>query len=124
MDILNSAWFLSMLRKTGRTPQQRLLGMFDILQDWVNAPSIRETLATDQLYPKAAYPLENFLMMEAKSLGAAMPELLAQQLYYIAQTALKEELANPDCGSITHGRIAANALLQAQKQKISSISRP
>ena len=117
MDILNSAWFLNMLEKSGKTPQQRLLGMFDILHDWVNAPSIRETLAVDQPYPQAARTLENFMIQQAKLLDAAMPELLAQQIYFIALTALKEEVSNPSCGSLVHARIAADALLKAQKQK-------
>lgn len=124
MDILNSAWFLNMLEKSGKTPQQRLLGMFDILHDWVNAPSIRETLAVDQPYPQAARTLENFMIQQAKLLDAAMPELLAQQIYFIALTALKEEVSNPSCGSLVHARIAADALLKAQKQKRTPISRP
>lgn len=124
MDILNSAWFLNMLKKSGKTPQQRLLGMFDILHDWVNAPSIREALATDQPYPEAAHTLENFLIQQAKSLDAAMPELLAQQIYFIALTALKEEVNNPDCGSLMHAKVAADALLKAQRQENTAISSP
>lgn len=124
MDILNSAWFLSMLKKSGKTPQRRLLGMFDILHDWVNAPSVREALTTNQPYPQATLPLENFLIQQARSLGAAMPELLAQQIYFIAMTALKEEVNNPDCGSLLHARVAADALLKAQKQKNTAISSP
>lgn len=124
MDILNSTWFLGMLRKSGKTPQQRLLGMFDILHDWLNAPAVRSALTSDNAYTGAEQALESFLTQEAKSLGAAMPELLAQQLYFIALTALKEEIANPECGSIMHARVAADALLKAQKHEIISISRP
>jgi len=124
MDILNSAWFLGMLKKSGRTPQQRLLAMFDILEDWLHAPAVRDALITDPLYPQAGHALVTFLAQDAKSLGAAMPELLAQQLYFIALTALKEEIASPDSGSIKHARIAANALLKAQKQKNISVPKP
>jgi hypothetical protein len=124
MDILNSAWFLSMLKKSGTTPQQRLLGMFDILADWLDAPAIRSALAEDHTYPKATKPLESFLVLEARSLGAAMPELLAQQLYFIALTALKEELNSPHCRSVMHARTAAEALLKAQKQQRSTVSKP
>jgi len=124
MDILNSSWFLSMLKKAGKTPQQRLLSMFDILGDWVNAPAVRDVLTMEQTYVNASGHLQNFLAQEAKAVGAAMPELLAQQLYFIALTALKEEIARPDCGSVKHARAAAEALLQAQKQKTISISKP
>lgn len=123
MDILNSAWFLGMLKKSGTTPQQRLLGMFDILADWLDAPAVRHALAEDQAYPLANHTLEGFLVQEAKSLRAAMPELLARQLYFIALAALKEELNNPHCGSIRHAKTAAAALLKAQKQK-RPISKP
>lgn len=117
MDILNSTWFLGMLKKSGSTPQQRLLGMFDILADWLDTPTVRTTLTADQFYPKATERLESFLAQEARSLKAAMPELLAHQLYFIAITALKEEIAHPRCGSIMHAKAAAEALLKVQKQK-------
>lgn len=117
MDILNSTWFLVMLKKSGSTPQQRLLGMFDILADWLDAPSVRSALTANQPYPDATPLLESFLAEEARSLNTAMPELLARQLYFIAITALKEEIAHPHCGSIAHARVTAEALLQAQKQK-------
>lgn len=117
MDILNSTWFLGMLKKSGSTPQQRLLGMFDILADWLDAPAVRNALAAEQFYPQATQMLESFLAQEARSLKAAMPELLARQLYFIAITALQEEIAQPDCGSLMHARAAAEALLKAQKQK-------
>lgn len=113
-----------MLQKSGRTPQQRLLAMFDILEDWLHAPAVRDGLEIDHLFPRAAHALEAFLAKDAKLLGAAMPELLAQQLYFIALTALKEEIARPDSGSIKHARIAANALLKAQKQQNISVSKP
>ncbi len=43
MNILNSAWFLEMLKKAGATPRERLLALFDILGDWVNAPTYSAT---------------------------------------------------------------------------------
>jgi len=123
MDILNSVWFLGMLRKSGQTPRQRLLGMFDILADWLEAPTVRTALAADQVYPQPAHDLERFLAQEARALNAALPELLAQQLYFMALTALKEEIANPRCGSLQHARTAAEALLRAQKQQPLNVSR-
>lgn len=124
MDILNSSWFLGMLKKSGKTPQQRLLGMFDILADWLDAPAVRHTLTQDRPYPEAAHALQDFLVQQASAMKAAMPELLAQQIYYIALTALKEEIAHPHCGSIMHARAAAEALLKAQKQERRVISKP
>lgn len=124
MDILNSTWFLGMLQKSGSTPRKRLLGLFDILADWLDAPAVREALTADRAYPPAAQGLQNFLTQEARALKAAMPDLLAQQLYFIAITALKEEIAHPHCGSIMHAKAAADALLKAQKQKPPMATKP
>lgn len=125
MDILNSQWFLSMLMKSGKTPQQRLLGMYDVLDDWLRAPLIREQLNTyTPFYPKPSEALLDYLMHEARACGSKTPEALAQQLYFIAMAALNEASSNPACGSIAHAKVAAEALLQAQKKKNLSTSKP
>ena len=49
MDILNSAWFLRMLKKAGDTPRERLLALFDILADWIDAPHMREKLSATEI---------------------------------------------------------------------------
>ena len=49
MDILNSAWFISMLKKSGKSPQARLLSLFDILGDWLQAPNMRELIMQQQI---------------------------------------------------------------------------
>lgn len=116
MDILNSAWLINMLQKSGKTSRQRLLSLFDVLADWVNAPHIRETLNRDQQQPSPPGILLNFLTEQAEACGAKLPEALAQQLYFIALSSLHEELRTPGSSSIRHAKQAAQALIDAQTQ--------
>lgn len=116
MDILNSAWLISMLQKSGKTSRQRLLSLFDILADWVNAPLIRETINLDRQQLSPPGILLNFLTEQAEACGAKLPEALAQQLYFIALSSLHEELRTPGSSSIRHAKQAAQALIDAQTQ--------
>lgn len=121
MDILNSAWLLGMLKKSGETPQQRLLSLFDILGDWQtsqnsDAPPIRDALTLDN--PPAEMPesLLNYLAQEAKASGALAPEVLAQQLYFMALGMVQTQLQTHDRATISHARQAAKALISAQTE--------
>jgi len=44
MDIFNSPWLIHMLAKSSKTPQGRLLSLFDILEDWLLAPNLQKPL--------------------------------------------------------------------------------
>jgi hypothetical protein len=118
---LNSEWLIRMLEKSSPTPHGRLLGLFDILEDWLEAPSIREQLNGQISKPKEAKLLQGFLSAEASKAGAAMPEILANQLYFMAISAINDALeanihAAPSHAFI-HAKSAANALILAQTQK-------
>src|SRR4051794_21244192 len=107
MDILNSAWFLRMLKKAGANPQERMLALFDILGDWLDAPQIRENLkATDSGHEQPLALLE-YLTAQAAAIGIKDHELLAQQLYFMASSILPEELRNPGCAAAKHARQVA-----------------
>jgi hypothetical protein len=114
-NILDSAWLIKMLKKSGNTPQIRLLSLFDILADWADAPKIRESL----LVENSATPdhLLNYLTEEARACGAQLPEALAQQLYFIALSALQESLRTADNANFSHAKLAAKALIIAQTEK-------
>lgn len=117
MDILNSVWLINMLQKSSKSSQQRLLSLFDVLADWINAPHIRESLSHSQQVPPTADNLLNFLTDQARISGAKLPEALAQQLYFIAVSALHEELRNPGSATISHAKASAQALINAQTQR-------
>lgn len=117
MDILNSSWLIGMLDKSSASERQRLLNLFDILYDWLQAPHIREHLVPGQIAENAApAALLQYLAEQGRCSRAQAPEALAHQLYFMALGALQQELQTPGCGSLAHARRAAGALINAQLQ--------
>ena len=73
MDILNSDWLISMLKKSSESPHGRLLSLFEILEDWLNAPNIAEQIKTKAVAPTSNL-LQDYLTIEAAKAGVAMPK--------------------------------------------------
>lgn len=118
MDIFNSQWLLNMLAKSSKTPQGRILSLFDILSDWLDAPSVelknqlkisQNTISNQQLIEYCA--------SQAKACGAENPAMLAEHIVLIARNAAQQEINQPGCNSLAHAKKAANALILAQTQK-------
>ena len=119
MDIFNSQWLIKMLAKSSKTPQGRILSLFDILQDWLNAPNIHieiEENATSQA-------LIAFCIEQAIACGADNPSILAEHIVLIARNATEQAINHPDSGSFTHAKKAAHALILAQTQS-KKLNRP
>lgn len=119
MDIFNSPWLINMLEKSGKTPQGRLLGVFDILDDWLKAPNI-------EIDP-ALGATENSLLTaycnkQAMLLGAENPEILAEHIVLIARSAAQHAIKQPNSNSLMHAKKAASALVQAQTGKTGFMS--
>lgn len=123
MDILNSAWFLRMVDKASATPRGRLLAAFDILADWIDAPHMRQQLELAGVEVAQQQALIEYLTTQARAAGIAEPELLAQQLYFMAHNMLQEELRTPSSAASRHARQVAQALIQAQTEKDRLISK-
>jgi len=123
MDILNSVWFLRMLKKAGGTPRERLLALFDILADWIDAPHMRDKLSAAEINSAEPQALLEYLTAQASASGAQESETLAQQLYFIAISMLQEEIRTPGCAAGQHARQVAQALIQAQTEKDRFISK-
>ena len=127
MDILNSDWLISMLKKSSSTPHGRLLCLFEILEDWLdllNATqlnttqlNIAEQVRSGAVMQASAHQLQDYLTIEAAKAGAAMPEMLASQLYFMAIAAAQEKLKAHNLASLSHAKSAANALILAQTKK-------
>lgn len=128
MEILNSAWLVKMLEKSSNTPRERMLNLFDILEDWLDAPSVVAQVSAQagnrlpaQLPKKQ---LQDFLAVEAAKAGAVMPEMLASQLYFMAVAAAQEKLQENNLLSLSHAKSAANALISAQTKTEFHIAKP
>jgi len=124
MDILNSDWLIRMLEKSSQTPHGRLLSLFDVLDDWLEVPNIRGQVRNDFYTTTQAPLLRDFLSTEAAKVGAAMPEMLANQLFYMAIAAAQEKLQANNHNSMRHAKNAANALICAQTKKEFRITKP
>lgn len=114
MDIFNSPWLINMLAKSSKTPQGRLLSLFDILDDWLKAPN---TEKVSTLNATANSLLVAFCTEQAKSLGAENPGILAEHIVLIAHSAVQQAIEQPGSNSLIHAKKAANALILAQTQK-------
>ena len=117
MQILNSEWLIKMLEKSGALPEVRLLSLFDILSDWLEAPQIHASLKQEVINNETPYLLLNYLIQQAKEAGAAMPEMLAEQLIFIAKSALKDCIENATSASFAHAKQVAKALISAQCER-------
>ena len=112
MDLLNSDWLIHMLEKSSQQPTLRLLNLFTILNDWLEAPSIDKPTISSA--PNTHNKLTAFLALEAAKAGLAMPEMLANQLYFMAMAAAQEKILHPNSASLMHAQNAAKALINAQ----------
>lgn len=103
-----------MLAKSSKTPQGRLLSLFDILSDWVDAPHIDviKTLETCN-----SLELINFCTLQAKNCGAENPPMLAETILFIAHNATRQQMQSPGYDSLAHAKKAAHALIVAQTEK-------
>lgn len=119
MDIFNSPWLIDMLAKSSKTPQGRLLGLFDVLNDWLKAPNFEQATVT---LGAPSPGLINYCIEQAKSLGAENPELLAEHIVLIAQNAARHAVVQPESNSLIHAKKVAQALIQAQTQKTSIVA--
>jgi hypothetical protein len=113
MDIFNSQWLLNMLDKSSKTPQGCILGLFDVLAESLQTPS----LEIDSLNKVGKQALINFISLQAKRCHAENPEILAEHIVLIARNAMQQEMNVPGCNSLTHAKKAANALILAQTQR-------
>jgi len=113
MEIFHSDWLIKMLEKSSAKPEERILNLFDILSDWIEAPQIHASLKqTANSTPP--FLLLNYLSQQAKEAGAQAPEMLAEQLIFLASSAIKSRIEDVHSESLHHAKQAAKALLSAQ----------
>ena len=113
MDIFKSQWLIKMLGKSSSTPHGRILSLFDILDDWLNAPSI-QVITSDFTHNQL---LISYCTEQALALGANHPSMLAEHIVLIALNAAQQQINHPGSDSLAHAKKAANALILAQTQK-------
>ena len=121
MDIFSSQWLINMLAKSSKIPQGRILSLFDILEDWLNAPNIHLEITHED---HANQGLITFLTAQAKACKAANPSMLAEHIVLIARNATQQAIDHKNTSSFAHAKKAANALILAQTQRDRTLSKP
>jgi hypothetical protein len=117
MQILNSEWLIKMLEKSGTTPEARILNLFNILSDWLDAPQINSLIQQGLLDNTQPKLLLSYLTNEAKKMGSPMPEVLAEQLIFLASSALNTQIGHTKNESLDHAKHVAKALIDAQCER-------
>lgn len=114
--LLQSDWLIRMLDKSGRPASHRLLALFNILDDLLSSPIAQQapTPAADS-YP--ADRLQNYLTSQAHQAGARLPDMLANQLYFMALSACQEKLLHPQSTALQQAKQAAQALIDVQTKR-------
>lgn len=110
--LLQSEWLIRMLDKSGKRPAQRLLGLFSVLDDLLSSPLVNQQLTS----PKATHTgrLQDYLAIQSQKAGARLPDMLANQLYFMAISACQEKLTHPESTALQHAQQAARALINEQ----------
>lgn len=123
MNILNSDWLINMLKKSSNKPDARILNMFDILSDWILAPSIAEKIKVDVIDQHFPNNLLQYLSNEAQMAGLSAPESFAQQIIFLALSGLRDQQNNPNSNALQHAKQAAQALIIVQSNKVNASER-
>lgn len=111
-SLLQSEWLIRMLEKSGKQPAQKLTGLFSILEDLLSSPWVAKNVTTQEIEQPAR--LQTYLTTQAEKAGARLPEMLANQLYFMAISACQEKLVHTDSTALQHAQQAAKALIKEQ----------
>jgi len=111
--LLQSDWLIGMLDKSGKQASHKLLGLFNILDDLLSSP-LADTPASAATAPVQSGRLQTYLTQQAQRAGARLPEMLANQLYFMALSACQEKLAHKQSSALQHAKHAAQALIDEQ----------
>ena len=109
-------WLVKMLQHAAHHPGGRIMAMFDLLQDWMDAPGLRQALQPDMLAQAPGEPLLDYLEQQARLAGCSDPDDCARQIYYLALGALQETLSHPGGSAVGDARKAAEILLAAHSK--------
>jgi hypothetical protein len=111
-SLLQSDWLIRMLDKSGQKPAQKLLALFSVLDDLLSSPLTAQNKSSQQT--ARSDRLQSYLTQQSQKAGARLPEMLANQLYFMAISACQEKLLHPESTALHHARQAAQALIKEQ----------
>lgn len=119
MQLFDSEWFFRMVEQQGHTPAARLAAVFIVAGQWISAPGIKETFASQHSL-QVNSRLKSYLTETAQSAKAENPAMLAAQLIILLQGAISEELRQPGINALQNAASAAQAVITHACQPIRS----
>lgn len=102
-----------MLDKSADNPRGRVLALFDIMADWSTAPGIAQG-ENDRLMGNEE-ALIAYLTRELQALDLKQPDILANQIYFIAMGTLQTSASETSGNMFAQARQAAAILLDAHR---------
>ncbi len=114
--LLQSDWLIRMLDKSGKQASHKLLGLFNVLDDLLSSPFAQHPLHTSAVNMPPDR-LQTYLTTQAQLAGARLPDMLANQLYFMALSACQEKLQHPHSSALQHAKQAAQALIDEQTKR-------
>jgi hypothetical protein len=113
MHVFTSDWLKRMVSKSSAAPTARIVNLFAILQDWMDAPGIRPQLG--DLDVASRNELQAFIHTLVSDAGLSEPEKLAFQLHFLLLGALNDELRNPGNKALERAGEAAAVMVAAAR---------
>lgn len=113
--LLDSDWLIRMLDKSSEQAAQKLLALFDILEDTLNSPLATHIQPASNLTTNQR--LQSYLITQARLARAKLPDMLGNQVYFMAVSACQHKLNHPDSYALMHAKLAAKALIKEQTQR-------
>ena len=93
MEILNSPWLIKMLEKSSKTPRGRLLNLFDILDDWLEAPNVVAPNVSEQLKKGLKSQAPEKILLDFLALEAAKAKAAAKKAADVVRTEADKQAA-------------------------------
>lgn len=117
MNFLESNWLIQMLDRNGKSPSDRILALFTCVEDWISAPGVWEQFQREfQLNQPIIYDCPNltkYLVKQSNEARVPQPNDFVNQLMFLLQGAITEEIRNPGSSAFHAAKSAAAALLKA-----------
>ena len=118
MNIISCGWLQRMADKSGTSAETRIQAVFQILQDWLDVPDIRQQLQAQPLDGNDRSALQSYLQAQLQNTRVKQPAIVAIQLQMVLLGALSEELRSPGSQALVQGQHTAKVLVRAQTQSV------
>lgn len=119
MELLNSSWLIHLIEGAGRTPGEKILSVYTIIDTWLKAPNVRESLLVVDKQPiEESNVLKAHLMALALQGKYRNPEAVIAQLVMLLQGGIAVEIQNPGLGALPSAQLAAKAVLQQSQPSL------